>query len=78
MDHNRARVFVLVHIVVFIILIAVSLFARQSLDTSDALFGLLSAVTESLLAGQMLSAEVGIATIPQRAVDAIRMRGSSV
>lgn len=77
MDHKKPVRFVIVQIVVFLALIAVSLYGRHSLDTSDALFGLSSAVTESLLAEQMLSAEVGIATVPRPTVDAASRRSEA-
>ena len=45
-------------IVLLAILAGVVLYARQSMDTSDELLGLSSAVAESLLAERMLSADV--------------------
>ena len=49
---------VLAAIVLLAILTGVVLYARQSMDTSDELLGLSSAVAESLLAERMLSADV--------------------
>ena len=55
---GHPKLHVLAAIVLLSILAGVVLYARQSMDTSDELLGLSSAVAESLLAERMLSADV--------------------